>query len=167
MLGKEIHLDDSFAGVGQYQSFFLGKSVNLYGEILCKTIAYEKSGLGEREEGLRLIKSFWAQHGIEPSAIEIMDGSGLSPQNRVCSDALVHVLQYARSRPWYASFYGALPLYNGMKLKSGTIGAVKSFAGYSHAASGKDYNVAIIINNYSGSAASIVNKMFLLLDLLK
>ncbi len=147
--------------------WFLKKSINLYGEALVKTIAYEQKGLGSRGGGVALIKQFWKERGIEPSAIHIIDGSGLSPQNRVTTDALVSVLQYAKTRPWFVYYYDALPVFNQMKLKSGTIGGTKSFAGYHTAQDGTAYTVAIIVNNYDGSAGEIVKKMFKLLDELK
>ena len=147
--------------------WFMKKSINLYGEALVKTIAYEKTGLGSTDKGVELVKLFWKERGIEPSALRILDGSGLSPQNRVTVDALVKVLQYAKSRPWFNYYYDALPVYNQMKLKSGTIGGAKSFAGYHTAKDGTAYTVAMIINNYDGSASEIVRKMFLILDELK
>ncbi|MBV9987868.1 MAG: D-alanyl-D-alanine carboxypeptidase/D-alanyl-D-alanine-endopeptidase, partial [Chitinophagaceae bacterium] len=110
--------------------WFLKRSINLYGEVFVKTIAYEKTGFGSADEGLKLIRQFWKERGIETSALHMIDGSGLSPQNRVTADALVKVLQYARSRPWFHYYYDALPVFNQMKLKSGTIGGAKSFAGY-------------------------------------
>lgn len=54
-----------------------------------------------------------------------------------------------------------------MKLKSGTIGGSKSFAGYHQSKDGTKYVVSIIVNNYNGSASAIVNKMFTVLDILK
>jgi D-alanyl-D-alanine carboxypeptidase/D-alanyl-D-alanine-endopeptidase (penicillin-binding protein 4) len=54
-----------------------------------------------------------------------------------------------------------------MKLKSGTIGGAKSFAGFHTAKDGTAYTVAIIVNNYDGSAGEIVRKMFRVLDVLK
>jgi D-alanyl-D-alanine carboxypeptidase/D-alanyl-D-alanine-endopeptidase (penicillin-binding protein 4) len=147
--------------------FFMKRSINLYGEVLVKTIAFEKAGTGSTDKGISLIKDFWKERGIEPSALRMLDGSGLSPQNRVTVDALVKVLQYAKSRPWFNYYYDALPIFNQMKLKSGTIGGAKSFAGYHTAKDGTAYTVAIIINNYAGPAAEIVKKMFLVLDELK
>jgi D-alanyl-D-alanine carboxypeptidase/D-alanyl-D-alanine-endopeptidase (penicillin-binding protein 4) len=147
--------------------WFLKRSINLYGEVFVKTIAYEKSGFGSADKGLSLIKDFWKDKGIENAALRIIDGSGLSPQNRVTADALIQVLQYAKSRPWFNYYYDALPLFNQMKLKSGTIGGAKSFAGYHTAKDGTQYTVAIIVNNYSGSATQIVRKMFAVLDELK
>ena len=74
---------------------------------------------------------------------------------------------YAQKQTWFDYFYDALPVYNLMKLKSGTIGGSKSFAGYHQSKDGTKYAVSIIVNNYSGSASAIVNKMFTVLDILK
>jgi D-alanyl-D-alanine carboxypeptidase/D-alanyl-D-alanine-endopeptidase (penicillin-binding protein 4) len=147
--------------------WFLQKSINLYGEALVKTIAYVKVGFGSTEKGIDLVKNFWVSHGIEESALNILDGSGLSPQNRVTTDALIKVLQYAKTRPWFNSFYKSLPEFNGMKMKSGSIGGAKSFAGYQTASDGKEYIFAIIVNNYDGSSQEIVHKMWKVLDQLK
>ncbi|HRH49473.1 MAG TPA: D-alanyl-D-alanine carboxypeptidase/D-alanyl-D-alanine-endopeptidase [Panacibacter sp.] len=147
--------------------WFLQKSINLYGEALLKTMSYEKSGVGSTEKGVELLKDFWSKNGIEKSALNIADGSGLSPQNRVTTDALVKALQYAKTHDWYGFFYNALPLYNGMKIKSGTIGGAKAYAGYHTSKSSTEYTFAIIINNYDEAAGSIVPKMFKVLDELK
>ncbi len=147
--------------------WFLKKSINLYGEAFLKTMAFQKSGLGSTEKGVELLKDFWSQHGIEKSALNICDGSGLSPQNRVTADALVKALQYARTRSWFNSFYTALPEYNGMKMKSGSIGGARAYAGYHTAKDGNAYSFAIIINNYDGAPGDTVKKMFRLLDNLK
>ena len=144
--------------------WFLKKSINLYGEAFIKTIAAEKTGSGSTEKGVEQVKAFWKERGVEPSAMHIIDGSGLSPQNRVTTDALVKVLQFARSRPWFHNFYDALPVFNQMKLKSGTIGGTKSFAGYHTSKDGTTYTVAIIVNNFDGSAGEIVRKMYKVLD---
>jgi D-alanyl-D-alanine carboxypeptidase/D-alanyl-D-alanine-endopeptidase (penicillin-binding protein 4) len=147
--------------------WFLKKSINLYGEALIKTIAYQKAGYGATDKGVELVKDFWSQQGIEKSAMNIVDGSGLSPQNRVTPDALVKVLQYAKTRLWFPEFYEALPQYNGMKMKSGSINAVRAYAGYHKAANGKAYSFAIIVNNFNGSASAVIAKMFSVLDYLK
>ena len=147
--------------------WFMRKSVNLYGETLVKTLAYEKNGKGSTEDGLEIMKDFWKTKGIDPASLRMIDGSGLSPQNRVTTNSLVKVLQYARSRPWFTQYMAAFPEYNKMKLKSGTIGGSKGFAGYHTSKDGTTYSVALIVNNYEGSANEIVRKMFLVLDELK
>jgi D-alanyl-D-alanine carboxypeptidase/D-alanyl-D-alanine-endopeptidase (penicillin-binding protein 4) len=147
--------------------WFLRRSINLYGEAFVKTIALEKKGFASTEDGVELVKDFWSQQGIDKAAINIIDGSGLSPQNRVSTNALVKVLQYAKTRPWYNSFYLSLPTYNSMKMKSGSIGGARSFAGYQTSKDGHEYIFAIIVNNYDGSSNEIVKKMYQVLDVLK
>ncbi len=148
--------------------WFLRRSINLYGEALVKTLASQKGEKGvTTEQGVELVRNFWQQQGIDKAAIHIMDGSGLSPQNRVTTRSLVQVLQYAKTRPWYASFYNCLPEYNGMKMKSGSVGGARAFAGYHTANDGREYSYAIIVNNYDGSAGEAVKKMYRVLDVLK
>jgi D-alanyl-D-alanine carboxypeptidase/D-alanyl-D-alanine-endopeptidase (penicillin-binding protein 4) len=54
-----------------------------------------------------------------------------------------------------------------MKMKSGSIGGARAYAGYHKATSGKEYSFSIIVNNFDGSSAEIVRKMYKLLDVLK
>jgi D-alanyl-D-alanine carboxypeptidase/D-alanyl-D-alanine-endopeptidase (penicillin-binding protein 4) len=147
--------------------WFLRKSINMYGEALIKTMALEKNGLGATDKGVELVRGFWSERGIDKGAINIIDGSGLSPQNRVTTFAEVKVLQYARTRPWYKAFYNAMPEYNGMKMKSGSIGGARAFTGYHTAKDGKQYMFSIIVNNYEGSSGEIVKKLYSILDVLK
>lgn len=147
--------------------WFLRKSINLYGESLIRTMGLKQYGHASTKNGVEAVIEFWKKNGIDAGALQLMDGSGLSPQNRITAMALVQSLQYARKRPWFRSFYDGLPVYNGMKLKSGSINGSRAFAGYHTAANGKTYTVAIMVNNYTGSASGMVRKMFFVLDYLK
>lgn len=147
--------------------WFLQKSINLYGEALVKTIAYDKAGFGATDTGINIIRDFWAKNGIEKSALHMLDGSGLSPANRVTANALVTVMQYAKKQSWYSSFYNALPEQNGIKMKSGYIGGVRSYTGYIKSGSGAEYTFSFIINNFDGNPVSVREKMWKLLDILK
>jgi D-alanyl-D-alanine carboxypeptidase/D-alanyl-D-alanine-endopeptidase (penicillin-binding protein 4) len=147
--------------------WFLKKSINLYGEALIKTMALKKTGAASTEKGVELLRNFWSERGIDKGALQIMDGSGLSPQNRVTTDAQVKALQYARTKPWFNAFYHAMPEYNGMKMKSGSIGGARAYAGYHTAKDGTQYVFSIIVNNYDGSAGEVVKKMYKVLDVLK
>jgi serine-type D-Ala-D-Ala carboxypeptidase/endopeptidase (penicillin-binding protein 4) len=147
--------------------WFMRRSINLYGEAFIKTLALQKTGFASTEEGAEAVKEFWSKNGIDKAAVNIIDGSGLSPQNRVTTDAEVKVLYYAQSRIWYTSFYNALPEYNGMKMKSGSIGGSRAYAGYHTAKDGKEYIFSIIVNNYDGSSGDVVKKMYKVLDVLK
>lgn len=147
--------------------WFMKESINLYGEAFVKTIAFQKKGFGSREEGLELVTDFWKDKGISPAELNIQDGSGLSPANRITPHAMVEVLRYAAKQPWYASFEHSLPLQNNIKMKSGSISKVRAYAGYIKSKSGEEYSFAFMINNFNGSAASVRQKMWKLLDLLK
>jgi D-alanyl-D-alanine carboxypeptidase/D-alanyl-D-alanine-endopeptidase (penicillin-binding protein 4) len=149
--------------------WFLRRSINLYGEALAKTIAIKKGKTASSEIGGDVIRDYWKDKGIgiDASELNMQDGSGLSPQNRVTTHAQVAVLQYAKKQPWFSGFYEGFPLYNGMKLKSGTIGGAKGFCGYHTSKDGKQYIVSFIVNNYTGPASSLVQKMYKVLDVLK
>jgi serine-type D-Ala-D-Ala carboxypeptidase/endopeptidase (penicillin-binding protein 4) len=143
------------------------KSINLYAEALVKIIGYQKSKIGSTERGLELIKQFWKTKGIDERGLNILDGSGLSPSNRITTHAMVQVLQYAKKQSWFNSFYNSLPEFNGMKMKSGTIKDVKGFAGYHTSKAGVEYIFCFIVNNYNGATSSLVQKMYKMLDELK
>lgn len=147
--------------------WFNKKSINLYGEALVKTISHEKYGYGSTDSGISIIKTFWKNKGLDVLELNMVDGSGLSPLNRVTTHAQVEVLRYAKKQDWFSSFYQSLPEYNGMKMKSGTIRNVKGFCGYHRSASGKEYVFSFLVNNYNGSASALVRKMYRVLDQLK
>ncbi|MFI5133029.1 MAG: D-alanyl-D-alanine carboxypeptidase/D-alanyl-D-alanine-endopeptidase [Chitinophagales bacterium] len=156
--------------------WFLKKSINLYGEALIKTFAYEKKarlndkvgqGVGSTDSGVVIVKDFWKQKGLDETELNICDGSGLSPLNRITTHAQVEVLKYAKTRDWFPYFYDALPEYNNMKMKSGTINGVKGFAGYQTSKSGDEYIFSFLVNNYNGSPSELVDKMYKVLNNLK
>jgi serine-type D-Ala-D-Ala carboxypeptidase/endopeptidase (penicillin-binding protein 4) len=147
--------------------WFNRKSVNLYGEALVKTIAYNSAGTSDTRKGLEQIRQHWKTLGIAETELAMVDGSGLSPLNRVTTHAQVRMLQHARQQNWYNGFYASLPMFNGMKMKSGTIRGVKGYTGYHKAKDGREYVFAFVVNNYNGSASSLVKKMYTVLDELK
>jgi D-alanyl-D-alanine carboxypeptidase/D-alanyl-D-alanine-endopeptidase (penicillin-binding protein 4) len=147
--------------------WFLKKSINLYGEALIKTFAYEKQGFGSTDSGVAIVKKFWKDKGLDDEELNIYDGSGLSPLNRVTTHAQVEILKYAKTKDWFPYFLKSLPDYNGMTMKSGTIRDVKGFCGYHKAKDGKEYIFSFLVNNYNGKTSGLVNKMYKVLDELK
>jgi D-alanyl-D-alanine carboxypeptidase/D-alanyl-D-alanine-endopeptidase (penicillin-binding protein 4) len=145
--------------------WFLKKSINLYGESLLKTIALKSGKAATTAKGAETEINFWAAKSIDKSALNIIDGSGLSPGDRITTNAMANILYLIQREPWFADFYKALPEYNGMKIKSGTINDVSAFAGYHTDHSGNKYVIVINVNNYSGSG--INKKLFKVLDELK
>jgi serine-type D-Ala-D-Ala carboxypeptidase/endopeptidase (penicillin-binding protein 4) len=147
--------------------WFLKKSINLYGEALVKTFSFQQTGFGATSKGAEIVREFWKQKGIPIAELNIVDGSGLSPLNRVTTHAQVTVLKYAKSQPWFNGYYYGLPEYNGMKMKSGTISDVKGYCGYQTAKDGNEYIFSFLVNNYNGPSTQLVQKMYRVLDELK
>ena len=147
--------------------WFLKRSINLYGEALVKTFAYEKQGFGSTDSGVVIVKNFWKEKGLDEDELHMVDGSGLSPLNRITTHAQVEILKYAKTKDWFLYFYDALPEYNGMKMKSGTINGVKGFCGYQTSKDGNDYIFSFLVNNYNGSPSALVDKMYRVLNVLK
>jgi D-alanyl-D-alanine carboxypeptidase/D-alanyl-D-alanine-endopeptidase (penicillin-binding protein 4) len=143
------------------------KSINLYGEALLRTIAFQQTGNSNAEKGMAILKSLWKKQGIREPALNLVDGSGLSPLNRMTTQAQAAILHYARNQDWFSGFYLSIPEYNGMKLKSGTIHGVKGFAGYHTSRAGAVYTISFLVNNYNGSSSELVKKMYAVLDVLK
>ena len=166
-MNPKIFLTHTSPSLDSIIYWFLQKSINLYGEALVKTFGYEKKGIGATDTGVVIMKDFWKQKGLDPEELNIKDGSGLSPQNRVTTHAQVEVLKYAKQQSWYPYFFNALPEYNNMKMKSGTITDVKGFCGYHTSGDGTQYIFSFLVNNYNGPSSTMVQKMYKVLDLLK
>jgi len=156
--------------------WFLKKSINLYGESLINTLAYVKSKpelidtvytSNLTDSGVAIVKRFWKEKGLDEDELNIYDGSGLSPLNRVTTHAQVEILKYAKTKDWFPYFLKSLPDYNGMTMKSGTISDVKGFCGYHKSKEGKEYIFSFLVNNYSGKSSHLVSKIYNVLDELK
>jgi len=145
--------------------WFNKKSINLYGEQLLKTIAWKSGKTPSTRGGAASVINFWAAKGIDRDALNILDGSGLSPGTRVTSLAMASVLFQVQKEEWFSDYLNSFPENNGMKLKSGSINDVSAYAGYYTAANGNKYIAVININNYNGSGIS--KKLFRVLDALK
>lgn len=154
-------------GLDSIAYFFLQKSINLYGEALAKQLALQAGKEATTENGVEWIRNYWKDKGVERGAMRIVDGSGLSPHNRITTRTLVQVMQHARVQSWYPAFYEGLPTINGIKMKSGSISGVRGYTGYVKSSTGGEYIFAFLVNNFDGSSSSIMQKMFRVIDVMK
>jgi D-alanyl-D-alanine carboxypeptidase/D-alanyl-D-alanine-endopeptidase (penicillin-binding protein 4) len=145
--------------------WFNKKSINLYGEHLIRTLAWKAGKEATTPNGVVEMLKYWSAKGIDKNALNIVDGSGLSPATRVTTAAMASILFQAQKESWYPDYLKSLPIINGMTIKSGSIADVQAYAGYYTAANGNKYIVVININNYSGGKIS--NKLFKVLNVLK
>jgi D-alanyl-D-alanine carboxypeptidase/D-alanyl-D-alanine-endopeptidase (penicillin-binding protein 4) len=133
--------------------------INMYGEALVKTIAQATNS------NINSVLPTYCEneHGIEQTAVATMDGSGLSPENRITTWAIARVLYNVQQRAsWFPSFERALPTINGIRMKSGYVHNALSYAGYVN-----NQVFSIITNNFNGQTATMRQKVWNLLDTLK
>lgn len=141
-------------------------SINLYAEQLLKAIALKAGQPVTTANGVKAEQDFWAAKGIDSNSLNIFDGSGLSPGNRVTTLSMARIMQSATAAAWYTGFYSSLPVYNNIHMKSGSINSCQAFTGY-QTHNGRQLCFSIIVNNYSGSSRAIKDKMYKVLDELK
>jgi D-alanyl-D-alanine carboxypeptidase/D-alanyl-D-alanine-endopeptidase (penicillin-binding protein 4) len=135
------------------------KSVNIYAEQVLKTIAQNNKST---EEGIKVLKKYWKDKGIDDRSLNLKDGSGLSTANKTTASSMAQILLSANKEPWFNGYYESFPNYNGMKLKSGTIGDGLAYAGYYN-----NYIIVLIVNNFNGQRSAMRTKMFSLLNAVK
>lgn len=141
-------------------------SINLYAEQIIRTLALQKNKKAFMPDGLNLMKGYWQTLKIEPEALHIYDGSGLSPANRISTLAMATVLYRAHNSAWFTEFYKSLPTHNNMVMKSGLIADVLAYAGYQKKSDG-DLCFSVIVNNYSGSESAMRQQLYVLLNSFK
>ena len=140
-------------------------SQNQLAELLYKTVALEKTGVGTADSARALVQRQLAAWGVAPEGIAVRDGSGLSRHDYVAPRTLVRVLDVMRGQPGFDAFYAALPvggvdgtLTNRMKgtsaagnvhAKTGTVDKARSLSGYVTTADGHLLVFSFLCNNYT------------------
>jgi D-alanyl-D-alanine carboxypeptidase/D-alanyl-D-alanine-endopeptidase (penicillin-binding protein 4) len=85
-------------------------SQNLHAELLLRTVARERTGVGSSGAGLKLEKDFLAGAGIADGDVGLADGSGLSGSDLVTPRAVIEILRYAAEQPWGSDFMSTFPI---------------------------------------------------------
>lgn len=145
-------------------------SHNLYADALIKTLglhypANPKENTSSFEKGARIIKNHLDKNGINAKSLWIYDGSGLAVTNKVTTDFLCNLYIYMAKSDVSEPFITSLPrpgmdgtvrnmlkgtaLQGKSRIKSGSMSRVMCYGGYIRK-DGKEYAVALLINNFSG-----------------
>jgi D-alanyl-D-alanine carboxypeptidase/D-alanyl-D-alanine-endopeptidase (penicillin-binding protein 4) len=138
-------------------------SQNLHAELLLRTVAREKTGIGSTDDGLKVEQSFLKAAGVADGDVALSDGSGLSRDDLVTPRGVIALLHYAAQQPWGQDYLSTLPiagvdgtLENRMKSTSasGLIQAktcslehVRGMSGYATTLRGEHLVFAIFGNN--------------------
>ena len=138
-------------------------SNNLYAEALLKTLgakAQKQTRQTTHQQGLTVLKQTLNQLGVNNTAYELADGSGLSRHNLVSPTALVQTVQGMLRSPHASVFEASLPKdivgkTPGSTLwsKSGGMRGVSTLVGYLKQAQSSPIVFSLMFNQYNQSGA--------------
>jgi len=145
-------------------------SQNLHAELLLRLLGKLYGTDGSFEEGARVVRQFMVNAGIADADFYLVDGCGLSNDDKITPRAFTRLLAYASKQTWGKEWRETLPeagvdgtldhrftkspVKAQMWAKTGTLGEANTLSGYVNAASGRMVAFSILVNGrYPGSTA--------------
>jgi len=141
-------------------------SQNLHTEVLLRTAMRQAGAWNSFDDVAKFAADFYAQVGIASQDMVQTDGSGLSRHDMVTPRAMLTLLRYAQTRPWFESFFASLPvagvdgtLEERMKntpaagrvhAKTGSVEHVRTMSGFADTAGGRRLAFSFMSNNEYG-----------------
>ena len=163
--------------VGEVIRLFLKNSNNFVAEALVKSLAVRASREaipGSWETGISELLRQLEQIGLETDGLRLVDGSGLSSENRVAARTLVSALRLAEaSFEIGPEFTSALPIaaadgtlkrraeaaVGRVRAKTGLLTCVTGLSGVAKGAGGERLVFAVLVNGYRGSDTEAMNAL--------
>ena len=137
-------------------------SNNVMTRQLVYTLAAEIAGPpGTRDVGIGIIRDFLQSRGIDVASLVLVNGAGLSRNERISARSLADVLRVAHQSPYSGEYVSSLSLggldgttlgrFEGdvnarMHVKTGRLDNVSALAGYVHAEDGRTFAVVVFGN---------------------
>jgi len=151
-------------------------SDNLYCESFLFTIGRAAENRGSRSAGLRALRKFWADRGLNMDQAQIVDGSGLSEANQISSRLLASILRkayadkkigpaYLKTLPrvsnstYLSRKFKGTPAQYRLYAKSGSMEEVRTYSGLFQDKAGKWYSFSILANSISGQENRVREKI--------
>jgi D-alanyl-D-alanine carboxypeptidase/D-alanyl-D-alanine-endopeptidase (penicillin-binding protein 4) len=138
-------------------------SQNQIAEILFRTIALERGGIGAADTARKIVAQQLLAWGVQPDGFVIRDGSGLSDQDLLTPETIVRVLDRIQRDTAFATFYNSMPIAGvdgtiekrmkgtpaegNVHAKTGTLSKARTLSGYVTAADGERLIFSVLANN--------------------
>ncbi len=169
---KELYLHKSkplgliLRGLNKYSN-------NFTAEQLLKTMGAELKGTpGTAEKGLEVVKEFLQSQKIDSGSLTLVDGSGLSRQNRLTAGTISEVLAAVyHNFKWQPEFMASLPLAGvdgtlekrlegndtsrHLRAKTGRIKGVAALSGYLNTKDKETWAFSMLMNDFDTSIEQI------------
>ena len=144
---------------------------------------------GSNAEGVRVVRQFLVNAGLDPGDFVFYDGSGLSGHDLVTPRATAKLLSYAahdpetgEPQPWFPQWRASLPvagedgslgsrfkdppLKGHVFAKTGTLGEARALSGYIDCSSGQTVIFSIMVNAFVPGTPEIRDTVDRLVDLI-
>lgn len=158
------YFSNTYYVIAQYTNL---TSNNVYAESIFKYIGYKRYGKGSYANALKALSDFLRGYKLDMGSVRLVDGCGLSRQNRVTTDFFTQFLtemykskifdDYSKSlaragrNGTVKNLLSNLPDNVEVLIKSGSMEGVKGYAGYVKTASGDWLAFSVICNDFSCS----------------
>lgn len=149
------------------------RSVNLYAETLLREL---NAAAGTPIHGLadtEVVTDWLRSRGLDTESVRLRDGSGLDPRNFFSPAFMTEFLvDRADEAAWLATIpvagrSGSLrntlrntPAEGRVRAKSGTVNAVRGYAGYVDRPDGRRLAFSVVVNNYTPSSQSVSQLLY-------
>jgi len=159
--------------MAQYLPLMLKPSDNLIAECLVRTLGAVKGKGGTYEAGHAVETPFFQSLGVDTTALDLRDGSGVSRRNFVTARAVGQLLLGMSRRTDFKAYYDALPIAGvdgtlktrmtgtraagNVHAKTGTLSQARALSGYVTGPNGDMYAFSLLMNNFPGNARSAGN----------
>ncbi len=150
------------------------ESDNFYTEMLLRTLSAEKHGIPSTfENGIKEVRTFLAEQGLDTNLVKMNDGSGLAMGNYTTTGNISTLLHSMQSHDEWKVFYNSFPvagidgsiahrfkgteLYNNIRAKTGYVSGVRTLSGYMNTRSGKQIVFSLATTHFVGKVRPVDN----------
>lgn len=173
---NELLLDYQSSELSEIVNSLLVRSDNMYTECVLRAIAINSGKQATTENGVEIVKKYWAERGVDVTGLFMIDGSGLARTNKAPASFFTHMLSIAYNdfNQNGITFQNLFPIAgkNGtvkrvaekttaagkFALKSGSMSHVQCYVGY-YPIQAPKYCIAILINSFTGKRSDLVKNV--------